>query len=232
MRKIIAISAGFLLLSSSANAVDFGVGAKAGINGVGIDLTLGLTQNLNLRVGASAIDIDGEEDSITVGDAGSEADLDSEIDFDYGASSVFIDWHVFGGGFRVSAGMFKNNGAAEGSAVLQGAVVVDGQDLDPGDIDGDIGAKVSLGESYQPYLGVGWGRGAGGDGGFSFMLDVGVAMLDTSVDYDAAVNAGGPNGLDQAELDSRLRSLEKDAEDELDDYELWPVLALGVNYAF
>ena len=59
-----------------------------------------------------------------------------------------------------------------------------------------------------------------------------MALLDTSVDFDAAVNAAGPNGLSQAELDSRLRSLEKDAEAELDNYELWPVLALGVNYAF
>lgn len=232
MKKVIAIACGFLLLASNANAVDFGVGAKVGVNGVGVDLTLGLTEKLNLRFGVSAIDIEGEEDSITVGDDGAEADLDSEIDFDYGASSVFVDWHVFGGGFRVSAGMFKNNGAADGSAVLQGAITIDGEALDPGDIDGNIGAEVSLGDSYQPYLGIGWGRGAGGEGGFSFMVDIGVAMLDTSVDYDASVNSAGPNGLDQSELDSRLRSLEKDAEDELDDYDLWPVLALGVNYAF
>ena len=56
--------------------------------------------------------------------------------------------------------------------------------------------------------------------------------LDTSVDFDAAVNAGGTNGLSQSELDSILRALGKDAEDELDDCELWPVLALGVKYAF
>ena len=59
-----------------------------------------------------------------------------------------------------------------------------------------------------------------------------VALLDTSVDFDAAVNAGCTNGLSQSELDSILRALGKDAEDELDDCELWPVLALGVNYAF
>ena len=233
MKKIIAIACGLLLFVTNADALDFGVGAKAGINGVGLDLTLGLTENLNLRFGASAIDIDNEEDTVTVGDSGAEADLDTEVDFDYGANSVFLDWHVFGGGFRVSAGMFKNNGAAKGSATLLGAIKVDGQDLAPGDIiNNDISAEVSLGESYQPYLGVGWGRGAGGGGGFSFSLDVGVALLDTSVDFEAPVVAGGTNDLSQAELDSRLRALEDDAEDDLDDLELWPVLALGVNYAF
>ena len=59
-----------------------------------------------------------------------------------------------------------------------------------------------------------------------------MALLDTSVDFDASVQAGGTNNLSQSELNSRLRDLEKDAEAELDDYELWPVLALGVNYAF
>jgi hypothetical protein len=57
-------------------------------------------------------------------------------------------------------------------------------------------------------------------------------MLDTEVDFDATVNGGGTNGYDQAELDALLASLESDAEDDLDDYEFWPVFAIGVNYAF
>jgi hypothetical protein len=232
MKRSIGLACVILLFSSTAQALDLGVGAKAGINGVGLDLSVGLTKNINARISVSSIDIEGEDGSVSVGDTGSEADLDYDIDFDYGASALFIDWHVLGGGFRVSAGMLKNNGAAEGTGALQGAIVIDGQALDPSDFSGDIGTEVSLGESYQPYIGIGWGRGAGGDGGFSVSLDVGVALLDTSVDFDATVNAGGTNGLSQAELDSVLRAMEKDAEDELDDYELWPVLALGVNYAF
>jgi hypothetical protein len=232
MKRSIGLACVILLFSSTAQALDFGVGAKAGINGIGLDLSVGLTKNINARISVASIDIEGEDGSASVGDTGSEADLDYDIDFDYGASALFIDWHVLGGGFRVSAGMLKNNGAAEGTGALQGAIVIDGQPLDPSDFSGDIGTEVSLGESYQPYIGIGWGRGAGGDGGFSVSLDVGVALLDTSVDFDATVDAGGTNGLSQAELDSVLRAMEKDAEDELDDYELWPVLALGVNYAF
>jgi hypothetical protein len=64
--------------------------------------------------------------------------------------------------------MLKNNGAAEGTAALQGAIVIDGQNLDPTDFNGDIETKVSLGESCQPYIGIGWGRGAGDDGDFRF----------------------------------------------------------------
>lgn len=51
--------------------------------------------------------------------------------------------------------MLKNNGAAEGAAALQGAIVIDGQNLDPKDFNGDIETEVSLGESCQPYIGIG-----------------------------------------------------------------------------
>ena len=234
MRNLLLMFCSIFVFTPAVNAdtFDFGVGAKAGINGLGLDVTLGLSENINLRAGVSRIDIEGEDETITVGDSGNEADLDTEVDYEYGANSLFLDWHVFGGGFRLSAGLFKNNGSAEGSSTLLAATVIDGQPLDPSDFSGDIDTEVSLGESYQPYVGLGWGRGAGGDGGFSLSVDVGVALLDPSVDFDATVNAGGANGLSQAELNSALAALEADAEDELDDYELWPVLAIGINYAF
>jgi hypothetical protein len=66
----------------------------------------------------------------------------------------------------------------------------------------------------------------------SLSVDVGVAMLDPEVDFDATVNPGGANGLSQAELNELLAEMESDADDELDDFDFWPVLAIGVNYAF
>jgi hypothetical protein len=232
MKKIIALGFGLIFCAGSAQAIDVGVGAKAGINGVGLDLSFGLTKNVNLRFSGAAIDIEGEDETVTVGDDGAEGDIDAELDFDYGSTSVFLDWHLLGGGFRLTAGMFKNNGAADFSGTLLSNIVIDGEALATDDISGSIGGEVSLSESYQPYIGIGWGRGAGGKGGLSFSADIGVALLDTSVDFDATVNAGGTNGLNQADLDRRLAQLEKDAEDDLDDFELWPVFAIGLNYAF
>lgn len=222
----------WLVSISSAHAIDVGVGVKAGINGLGLDLTVGLTKTLNLRLTTASIDIDDEDETLEVGDDGAEGDLDAELDFDYGATAVLIDWHLFNGGFRLTGGLMKNNGAADLSGRLQSDIEIDGEPLSQGDIRGDIGGDVSLGDSYQPYIGIGWGRGAGGDGGLSFSFDLGVALLDTDVDFEASVRASGPNALDQSELNRRLADLEKDAEDELEDFELWPVLAFGVNYAF
>ena len=231
MKKYLGIAFCLMLFCAPASALDLGVGAKAGLNGVGLDLSVGLTKNINLRLAAAAVDIEGEDETVTVGDDGFEGDIDAELDFDYGSNAIFLDWHPFGGGFRLSAGMFRNTGAADLSGTLQSTVVIDGQTLDPADINGDIGGEVSLADSYQPYLGIGWGRGAGGEGGFSLSVDLGVALLDPDVDLEAEVIACG-NFADQADLDQTLRDAEADAEDELDELEFWPVLAIGVNYAF
>ena len=76
---------------------------------------------------------------------------------------------------------------------------VDNQPLATDDL-GEISGEVKLSDSYQPYLGIGWGRVAGGKGGFSFTADIGVAMLDPEVELDATVNPGGTNGLNQADM--------------------------------
>jgi len=230
MKKIIGLGFCLLFFMSNANALDLGVGAKAGINGAGLNLSVGLTKTINLRLSVSQVSIDDETESVTVGDDGAEGDIDAELEFDFGSNAVVLDWHVFNGGFRVTAGMFKQTGAVDLTGSLQSDIIVDGQPLATTDL-GDISGEVKLSDSYQPYLGIGWGRAAGGKGGFSFTADIGVAMLDPKVEFNATVNPGG-NFADQAELDATLRDLENDAEDDLDDLEIWPVASIGVNYAF
>lgn len=231
MKKYIGLGFFLFLFAANVNAVDLGVGAKVGVNGVGLNLGVGLTKTVNLRLSVSQVNIDDEDESVTVGDDGAEGDIDAELEFDFGSNAVVIDWHVFNGSFRVTAGMFKQTGAVDLSGNLQSDIVVDGQPLATDDL-GEISGEVKLSDSYQPYLGIGWCRVAGGKSGFSFTADIGVAMLDPEVELDADVNRGGTNGLRQGQLDQRLAELEGDAEDELDDLELWPVLSVGVNYTF
>lgn len=230
MKKIIGLGFFLFLFAANVNAVDFGVGAKAGVNGLGLNLGVGLTKTLNARFSWSQVSIDDETETVTVGDDGAEGDIDAELEFDFGSNALLLDWHVFNGGFRVTAGMFKQTGAVDLSGNLQSDIVVDGQPLATDDL-GEISGEIKLSDSYQPYLGIGWGRVAGGKAGFSFTADIGVAMLDPEVELEADVRAG-TNGLNQAELNQRLAEMEGDAEDELDDLELWPVLSVGVNYTF
>ena len=231
MKKVFGLCVTMLFFMPAANALDVGVGVRAGINGLGGELTIGLTERVNARVMLARIDIDDESETLDVGDSGGEGEIDAELDFDYGANALFFDWHIFDSGFHLTAGAFRSDSGADLTGTLIGNIVVNGQPINQGDLDGDLEGEVKLSDSYRPYLGIGWGRRAGKNGGFSFTFDLGVALTDPEVELEATVAAGG-NFSSQAELDATLRDLESDAEDDLDDYEIWPVASIGINYAF
>ncbi len=229
MKKILGLCFGFLLFASNANAVDLGVGFKAGTVGAGIDLSAAVTKTINVRLSLTSVDLEGEDETITVGDT-VEADLDAELDLDFGANALLVDWYIFNGGFHVTAGMLKHAGEADLTGTLLSTATFDGGSISPGDlVDGEIKGELKLADSYQPYIGIGWGRKAGKDGGLSLTADLGIVLLDPSMELEATASGGG---LSQADVDARLLEMEGDAEDELDDFEAWPVLSLGVNYAF
>lgn len=227
MKKLIGLGLGLLLSASNASALDFGVGAKVGTVGVGVDLSVGLTRTLNLRLSLSSIDVDDEDETLTVGDA-VEGDVDAEVELDFGANALLFDWFIFDGSFHLTAGAMRQTGDADLTGVLIDPVSFDGGLLLPSDI-GTISGDLELADSYQPYIGFGWGRKAGAGGGLSFTVDIGVALLDPSIELSAPATGAG---LSQSEVNALLREMESDAEDELDDYEVYPVAAVGLNYAF
>ena len=122
MKQLIGIVMGFALMSSDANALDIGVGVKVGTLGAGVDLSVALTQTINARIGLTSVEIDSEQETLSVGDSGLEQDMFATLDADYGASGLLLDWYVFDGTFHVTAGMVKNNGAVDLSAALQTGV--------------------------------------------------------------------------------------------------------------
>ena len=232
MNRIAGLFALLLLIAPNAQALDIGVGVKAGTIGAGFEVSVPIGKTINARVSLTSIDIDDERETLQVGDDIDNAELDAVLGMDFGATALLIDWYVFDGSFHLTAGMVKNDTKLAFSGFLTGDITVDGEPISVDDIDGNITGNVSLGESFQPYLGVGWGRRAGDEGGFSFTAEIGVALLDSSVDLNAVVDPTGTNNLDQAELDSRIEGVEADAEAELDQFEAWPVLTLGLNYNF
>jgi hypothetical protein len=234
MRQLFGIILGLTLLVSNANALDIGVGVKAGTLGAGVDLSVALTQTINARVSLTAVNIDDLNETITVGDAGNTGDIDATMNFDFGASSLLFDWYVFDGTFHLTAGMMKNNGKVAFSGALLTGVMVNGQALDPGDISGDISGSISLGDSYRPYLGIGWGRKADDNSGLSLSVEIGVALLDPKAELNAQVIAGVNfiGGTAQDDLNATLIDAENDVNNDLSLLEAWPVLSIGLNYAF
>ena len=230
MKQMIAAAMVLALASGSAQAV--GVGVKGGTAGLGAELTIGITETINARISLTNSDLGSEEETYTVGDDGAEGEVDAELDVNIGTSGLLFDWHVLGGGFHLTAGLMQNNSKFDLSGTLQDDIIVDGEAIDVADIDGDVGGEIKLGENFQPYFGIGYGRRAGDGGGFTFTAELGVAFLDPSASLEATLAAGSTNFADQDEFNETLRDLEDDIEAELEDLEIWPVLSVGVNYAF
>ncbi len=229
-RKLIIAPLSLLVLSFNAEAVEIGVGVKVGTIGAGVEVSVALTKTINARVSLTSLEVDDQQETVEIGNAGATGDVDAVLGLDFGATALLFDWYVFDGTFHLTAGFVKNDSALSFSGTLLGPVTLDTGDLAPGDINGDIGGNISLGESFQPYLGVGWGRKAGDGGGFAFTADIGVALLDPSADLSAELDSG--SSLTQQELDDMIASAESDVNDDLSQLEVWPVITIGLNYGF
>ncbi len=77
MKQLIGIVMGSALMSSNANALDIGLGVKAGTLGAGVDISVALTQTINARIGLTSVQIDSEQETLSVGDPGFEQDMNA-----------------------------------------------------------------------------------------------------------------------------------------------------------
>ncbi|MFC4252376.1 MAG: hypothetical protein ACPHN2_06590 [Sinimarinibacterium flocculans] len=237
------IAAGLLAaLAQPAHAADDadtalygGIGLRLGTGGLGIDYTYGINRYVDVRAGYyfGSIDTTAEEDDI---------EYDAELEFS--ALSAMVDIKPFKGGFRISAGIH---------APPELALYADGMDeYEVGDrrYTGDLvlDGKADLG-SAAPYLGLGWG-GTTNDRGLGVSFDIGVIFAkspDVSLDVTgracdstaAPCDPDGASGFDvsgsdpraqqfQADKEQEVRNLEEDAKD----FDLWPVLMIGLHYRF
>ena len=92
---------------------------------------------------------------------------------------------------------------------------------------GTLKGTAELGSS-APYLGLGWAWGLA-DGGLAFSLDLGVLFQDSP---DIELSSTGGTLSDEDALQDALADEEAQLEDDLDQYDLYPVVSLGVLYRF
>lgn len=220
-----------LLLSSNANAIDFGVGVKAGTVGSGAEISIGLSQTINARLSLTSISVDYDE-ILEISDANNSATLDSTMNLDFGASALLFDWYVFDGTFHLTAGFMKNDSTIDFTGTITDATVeFDGTTYNVATdfVDPTMTGRISAGEDYEPYLGIGWGRKAGDEPGLSLSVELGVVLMDPSIDLTAPrLN----NTANQALIDADVDAAESAAKEDLSVLEAWPILSVGLNYAF
>lgn len=209
--------------SPFARAEGIAIGAQAGTLGLGASLTVGLSEQWNVRGLVSGFSYDFDDEA---------SDIDYDFDLDLGSIGAMVDWHPGGSGFRLSAGAFVNDNAVSGvgrpvpgSTVEIGDEVFDAADVDRAEADLSF-------DDIAPYLGIGWGNAVGPDKRLGLSLDVGVLFQGApQADFRAFAAEGAPAGV-QDLLDQEIAREEENIQDDLDGFEFYPVVSLGLSWKF
>jgi hypothetical protein len=219
MKKILLVFLFFSFICWS----DVGLGLKVGTTGPGLDLTFGLREKLNLRTGVSYYNISGK---LEKADARIE---DSELNLLN--IPLLIDWHPFGGGFRLSLGAFYTDNYVSAKAKDQ-KVTINDREYTVSNLSG----KISLKNNFAPYFGIGIGNAINkSNRRLHFSLDIGV-MYSGSPDISLTATAYDPDPNVQRRLQEQLNQdieeQKKKFKDEADNYKFYPVITFGISYAF
>ncbi|MEL7061132.1 MAG: hypothetical protein AAGN46_14015 [Acidobacteriota bacterium] len=222
----IALALAALFAFAPAAEAQVAVGGTVGTLGAGVEVVFGDGPlRGRLLVAGFDIDVDLSSDSV---------DYDGEAQLRH--AGALLDWHPGSGGFRLSGGVFFNDTVVDATTSLE-QLLESELDTDIPPIPGfpNLGTVSGEGEGEEiaPYLGVGFGGGRA-TSGWSFRADLGVmyfgqAEIELAVDTDLPIGLvpGGPELLDEL-----IEQEERDLEEDLEDYELYPVVALGLSYRF
>ena len=217
--------------ASADGGLDLGsvrVGVHGGTLGLGVNVGLDVSDRVVARGMINMFSLDYEE---------TESGNTFDGDLDLQSIGLVGDWHPLDSGFRVTGGAFLNNNKVSATAV--------GRDLEIGgrSYAGRIDMLLDF-ETIAPYLGAGWTSDSIGKPGWSFSIDAGL-LYQQAPRISASGTAGGCSFSLSTEGDATVRNcpdsrvLEADIEAEhadllieLDNFEWYPVLSIGVSYRY
>jgi hypothetical protein len=222
-----AAGAALAVLAAAPGRAEVALAAKAGTLGGGAELTVGLSPQLNARLGANAYNYSDRREA-----SGIEYDGEAKLR----TGTAFLDWHPGGRGFRLTGGLVYNDTTVEGSSLppASGSYEIGGV-LVPARLVGTLDATADF-DPVVPYAGLGWGNAVAAGKKVGFFVDLGVIFqgkadvtLIPILPTDSPINS---NPAARQALDILLRREEQDLEDQAADYDLYPVVAIGFSYKF
>jgi hypothetical protein len=216
----IVLASTIVITSVGANANDdksgFALGFGVGTTGVSGSATYKLSDHFNVRGVYAQYDFSEQDTS---------SGIDYNFDIELNSFSLLLDYHPFAtSGFRLSAGAVKNGTEFNATSTqTTGNISVGNGSFTAAQV-GTLNANVSY-DSFAPYVGIGWGNAVSKNRNLSFAVDIGVIGMD---DPTVTLTSSGGNAAVNAELENERRELEAS----LDDFALYPVVNLSLNYQF
>ena len=219
-KNIVLVS--FCLFFPLANVIAAD-GAKVDIDvhastlGYGAGFAIPVTENISGRLNINKYSYNYDNTSESV---------DYKASLKLETIGALVDWHIFSGVTHLTAGAYINNNEismtatpSAGSKYTYNGVTYDAS------VVGSASATVTF-NKVAPYLGIGW-SGRASKTGFSFKSDLGVMYHGAP---KAKLSATGAAGSSQLAAD--LAAEETKMNNSLSSFNWWPVISVGMGYAF
>lgn len=200
---------------------------KVGTLGAGLEYVYPINPKLAVGFGVNGA---GYSDSIE------ESDIDFDADLDMQSFSLLADYHPFTNGFRLSGGIMHNGNefSLDGTpAAGTGETVEINNETYTADQVGSLESLVGF-KSTAPYLGIGWGKAPKSGKGWGFDADLGV-LFQGSPEVSLTATCGAAFDNDQAacdQLKADVANEEVTLKSDSEDFDIFPVISLGVSYTF
>ena len=206
----------FVFPFSLVYAQNISMALKAGTLGVGLEAERTFSDSFGGRVGINYFTYDYNS---------TKADIDYNIDLNLLSVSALLDWHPFQGSFRISGGALYNGNDIDLDAKTAATYQIGDTTYTSANI-GNLKGNVDFND-IAPYLGIGWDTTFGKSKKLGFLLELG-AIYQGSPKVDLSIS--GPIAT-QAFLND-LQAEEDSLQEDLDNFEYYPVLAVGLNYRY
>lgn len=197
---------------------DFAVTGGVGTMGGSVEGQFQVNEYFQLRAGANYLTFDADIDV---------DDITYEGEPDFSGFGAFVDVHPFGNSFFLTGGAYAGGKEIDLLASSTVAVDIGGVTFTPaeyGRLEGDVAF-----DDVAPFLGLGFDTTFTGSGHWGFNIMAGAAVFGSGdVTLDAVGGTLSNDPILQAELAREIQ----DIENEIEDYELWPVVQLGLSYRF
>jgi len=193
------------------------IGARSGTLGLGGELTVNVLSDLNARFGVTFFDLslDGEISNV-----------EYDFDLDLLTFPITVDWYPFKNSFHVSAGIIVNETEVGLGARSDGSITIGDTTYLASDV-GTLSGDLSF-QRVAPYIGIGWGSTFGKEKRWGLITDLGVAFIGSP---DVSLSASGPIASQPA-FQSDLAQEQDELEDDLSDFNIYPVLSISLFFRF
>lgn len=211
---------------------------NVGTLGAGFSVGYEFNKYLKTRVRAGFLSYDHDD---------TWSDVDVMGEFTGNNVGFLLDYHPFGGRFRLTAGLTISDLAVDVQGSMDRRFYAEhiGKTYEFGGYkfkikDEDVTARAEYKwEKVQPYLGIGWSSDGEGDAEVYFTFDMGVNFIgtgDLSVSYTGGAEVVTPDGehtnISNEILESAIREEGKDFFDIADEICIYPVIQLGLGVRF